>query len=58
MKHRLVYFFIYTVRIKGFSFGMGPLFNVLGKGARAVGRLFEGRKKKKGSDGAKDEEKA
>jgi len=27
----LVYFFIYTVRVRGWSFGFGPLFNFLGK---------------------------
>ena len=50
-----MYFFIYTVRIKGFSFGMGPLFAMLGGGGRAVGGLFE---RKKGVSGGKEGEKA
>ena len=32
----LVYFFIYTVRIRGWSFGLGTLFGWLGKGVSAV----------------------
>ena len=42
----LVYFFIYTVRVRGWSFGMGPLFGVLGKGVDAVKGLFAGKAKK------------
>ena len=37
----LVYFFIYTVRIKGWSFGFGSLFGALGKAARMVKGLFK-----------------
>lgn len=36
----LVYFFIYTVRIRGWSFGFGRLFGVLGKGVDGVKSLF------------------
>lgn len=36
----LVYFFIYTVRIRGWSFGFGQLFGVLGKGVNGVKGLF------------------
>jgi len=36
----LVYFFIYTVRIKGWSFGFGSLFGALGKVAGKVKGLF------------------
>ena len=32
----LVYFFIYTVRVRGWSFGMGKLFSVLGKGVNVI----------------------
>lgn len=38
--HRLIYFFIWSVRVKGMTFGLGPLFNALGKGASAVKGLF------------------
>lgn len=41
----LVYFFIYTVRVKGWTFGFGPLFNVLGKAVESLKKLF--RKKEK-----------
>lgn len=41
----LVYFFIYTVRIKGWSFGFGFIFGVLGKGVSAVKGLFKKNKK-------------
>ncbi|KAH7324186.1 ABC-2 type transporter-domain-containing protein [Stachybotrys elegans] len=41
----LVYFFIYTVRIRGWSFGFGLLFGTLGKGLavvkKALGKLFK-----------------
>ncbi|KAK3639848.1 ATP-binding cassette transporter snq2 [Elasticomyces elasticus] len=43
----LVYFFIYTVRIKGWSFGFGWLFRVLGKGVNAVKRPIVKRFEKK-----------
>lgn len=36
----LVYFFIYTVRIRGWSFGFGQLFGVLGKGVDGIKSLF------------------
>ncbi|KAK4247621.1 ABC-2 type transporter-domain-containing protein [Corynascus novoguineensis] len=39
----LVYFFVYTVRIKGWSFGFGPLFRVIGKGVSAFKGLFKRR---------------
>lgn len=46
----LVYFFIYFVRVKGFTFGMGPLFGTLGKGVdkvkSAISKPFQ--KKQKG----------
>jgi ABC-type multidrug transport system permease subunit len=42
----LVYFFIYTVRIKGWSFGFGPLFGALGKAARMMKGLFKQEGKK------------
>ncbi|KAK3372608.1 ABC-2 type transporter-domain-containing protein [Podospora didyma] len=37
----LVYFFIYTVRVKGWTFGFGPLFGGLNRGMDAVKRLFK-----------------
>ena len=37
----LVYFFIYTVRIKGMTFGFGPLFNVVNKAIGSVKGLFK-----------------
>lgn len=42
----LVYFFIYTVRVKGWTFGMGPLFGLLGKAVDAVQGLFTRKTKK------------
>ena len=36
----LVYFFIYTVRIRGWSFGLGTLFGWLGKRVDAMKALF------------------
>jgi len=42
----LVYFFIYTVRIKGWSFGFGALFRVLGKGVDMLKKPFKGKGKK------------
>jgi len=48
--NRLIYFFIWSVRVKGWTFGFGPLFSVVGKGVDAIKgaakRLF---KKKKGT---------
>jgi len=40
----LVYFFIYTCRIKGWTFGMGPLFSGLGKVGGLVARPFNRKK--------------
>jgi ATP-binding cassette subfamily G (WHITE) protein 2 (SNQ2) len=37
----LVYFFIYTVRIRGWSFGFSTIFTVAGKGVSAVKGLFK-----------------
>lgn len=36
-----MYFFIYTVRIRGWSFGLGPLFGMLGKGVDLVKKPFK-----------------
>jgi hypothetical protein len=36
-----VYFFVYTVRVKGWSFGLGPLFGAIGKGVSAIKGLFK-----------------
>ena len=49
----LVYFFIYTTRVKGWTFGMGPLFASAGKAVGGVQGLF----KKKEQQGGGDEEK-
>ncbi|KAL8921392.1 MAG: hypothetical protein Q9208_005718 [Pyrenodesmia sp. 3 TL-2023] len=38
----LVYFFIYTVRIRGWSFGLGPLFGWLGRGVEGVKGAVKG----------------
>ncbi|KAK4238513.1 hypothetical protein C8A03DRAFT_15020 [Achaetomium macrosporum] len=46
----LVYFFVYTVRVKGWSFGFGPLFRVFGKGVGAVKGLFSSGKKGDGKE--------
>lgn len=43
----LVYFFVYTVRVKGWSFGFGFIFGGLGKLVDVVFGLF----KKKGKKG-------
>lgn len=51
----LVYFFIYTVRVKGWTFGMGPLFGGLGKAISTVKGLFV--RKQKNKDESKVEEK-
>jgi len=37
----LVYFFIYTVRIRGWTFGFGPLFSGLGKMVDGITGLFK-----------------
>lgn len=49
----LVYFFIYTVRVKGWSFGFGTLFGTLGKGVDAIKKPFK--KNKKQVEGASEE---
>ncbi|KAG9235635.1 ABC-2 type transporter-domain-containing protein [Amylocarpus encephaloides] len=41
----LVYFFIYTVRIKGWSFGFGYVFGKAGKGVDAVKDMFKRKEK-------------
>jgi ATP-binding cassette subfamily G (WHITE) protein 2 (SNQ2) len=41
----LVYFFIYTVRIKGWSFGFGKLFGALGSLVGLIKKPFKGKKK-------------
>ncbi|TIA07748.1 putative ABC transporter [Aureobasidium pullulans] len=41
----LVYFFIYTVRIKGWTFGFGPLFGALGKMVGVLKKPFQSKKK-------------
>lgn len=41
----LVYFFIYTVRIRGWSFGFSTVFGVFGRAVNAVKRMFQGKKK-------------
>lgn len=46
----LVYFFIWSVRIKGWSFGFGKLFGSMGKGVSKVKGMM-GEKKKKQGDG-------
>ena len=47
--YMLVYFFIYTVRVKGWSFGFSTLFGALGKLAGAIqkpfGRMFAKKQK-------------
>jgi hypothetical protein len=42
----LVFFFIYFVRIKGWSFGFGYIFGVLGKVVDAVKGMFKKKGKK------------
>lgn len=37
----LVYFFIYTVRVRGWSFGFGPLFGGLGRLVDLVKKPFQ-----------------
>jgi ABC-type multidrug transport system permease subunit len=44
----LVYFFIYTVRIKGWSFGFGKLFGGLEKALNMVKKRFKGNDEKSG----------
>ncbi|USP79739.1 ABC drug exporter AtrF [Curvularia clavata] len=40
----LVYFFVWSVRIKGWSFGLGKVFGALGKGVKRVQGLAAGKK--------------
>ena len=40
----LVYFFIYTVRVKGWSFGFGKLFGALGKLVGLIKKPFQRKK--------------
>ncbi|KAF2149279.1 putative ABC transporter [Myriangium duriaei CBS 260.36] len=47
----LVYFFIWSVRVKGWSFGFGLLFGTLGKGVDKIKGLFKGRGKNKNEEG-------
>lgn len=47
----LVYFFIWTVRIKGWSFGMGYLFGGLGKLVGLITKPFKGLGKKNAKQG-------
>ena len=42
----LVYFFIYTVRIKGWSFGFGYVFGKAGKGVDTVKSMFKNEEKR------------
>ena len=50
-KNRLVYFFIYTVRVKGWSFGFGFIGRVAGAVVgtikESVGGVFGGKKEEK-----------
>ena len=41
----LVYFFVYTVRVRGWSFGLGTLFGLAGAMIDGVKGLFSGKKK-------------
>ena len=44
----LVYFFVYTVRVKGWSFGLAKVFGVLGKGVDWVVGVVKGKGKGEG----------
>ncbi|KAH9904093.1 ABC-2 type transporter-domain-containing protein [Xylariomycetidae sp. FL2044] len=46
----LVYFFIYTVRIRGWDFGFGYLFGALGKVVDMLKKPFQKKKKNKSSE--------
>ncbi|KAK5115244.1 hypothetical protein LTR62_001444 [Meristemomyces frigidus] len=48
--YMLVYFFIYTVRVKGWSFGFGALFRGLGKVVSLIKKPFAAKKEKKGAE--------
>ena len=47
----LVYFFIYTVRIKGWKFGFGILFGGMGKAVGKLMKAFRGRGSGRNTDG-------
>lgn len=47
----LVYFFIWSVRIKGWSFGFGKVFGVTGAGIRKLKNVGGGKRKKERNDG-------
>ncbi|CAI7653880.1 unnamed protein product [Penicillium glandicola] len=49
----LVYFFIYTVRVRGWSFGIGMVFGVAGMAIDRVKGLFKGKKFDFGYTGAR-----
>ena len=51
MRNRLIYFFIYTVRVKGWSFGLGLLSRTIGKGVDAVTGAVKGLFGKKKEEG-------
>lgn len=44
----LVYFFVWSVRIKGWSFGFGKLFGGMGQGVSKVKGMAGGKKKEQG----------
>jgi ATP-binding cassette, subfamily G (WHITE), member 2, SNQ2 len=46
----LVYFFVYTVRVKGWSFGFGTVFGIAGKAVDWVEGFFRRNKKKDASE--------
>jgi ATP-binding cassette, subfamily G (WHITE), member 2, SNQ2 len=48
----LVYFFIYTVRVKGWSFGFGYIFGALGKLVNVIKKPFANIGKKEKKDNA------
>lgn len=47
----LVYFFVWSVRVKGWSFGFGKLFGWLGGASRKVWSVTKGKNKKQQSEG-------
>ena len=44
--YALVYFFIWTVRIKGWSFGFGTLSGAFGKAVESLSKPFQKKKEK------------
>lgn len=46
----MVYFFIYTVRVKGMTFGFGPLFSGLDKAIGAAKAVFRRNRKSESKD--------